>query len=119
MARTAIIRRRASPPLLRALAVRVHAGRSGPRHPLTVVVGASGTGKSSVVKAGLLAELRRTEPDTWRILPPFRPGKSPLASLAGLSLPGERKDDLGATWPNFGSTPTHWPSALVPGPGAN
>ena len=65
-------------------------------HAWTVVLGASGTGKSSVVKAGLLAELRRTEPDAWRILPPFRPGKSPLASLAGLSLPGEHADDLGA-----------------------
>ena len=74
-------------------------------HPLTVVLGASGTGKSSVVKAGLLAELRRTEPDTWRILPPIRPGKSPLASLAGLSLPGERKDDLGARLAEFRINP--------------
>src|SRR5262249_54146597 len=57
--------------------------------PLTVVLGASGTGKSSVVKAGLLPLLRSSEPDAWQILPPIRPGKSPLAALAGLSLPGE------------------------------
>ena len=38
--------------------------------------------------------MRATEPDAWQILPPIRPGKSPLASLAGLSLPGEQADDL-------------------------
>ena len=64
--------------------------------PLTVVLGASGTGKSSVVKACLLSYLRGKEPDAWRILPPVRPGKSPLASLASLSLPGRDTDDLGA-----------------------
>ena len=69
--------------------------------PLTVVLGASGTGKSSVVKAGLLPYLRATEPDAWQILPPIRPGKSPLASLAGLSLPGEQADDLGAHLAEF------------------
>jgi WD40 repeat protein len=74
-------------------------------HPLTVVVGASGTGKSSVVKAGLLAELRRTEPDAWQILRPIRPGKSPLASLAGLSFPGEMAEDLNAHLAEFRINP--------------
>ena len=69
--------------------------------PLTVVLGASGTGKSSVVKAGLVSFLRTTEPDAWQILPPIRPGKSPLASLAGLSLPGEPPDDLSAHLAEF------------------
>ena len=58
--------------------------------PLTIVLGASGTGKSSVVKAGLLPNLRSREPGAWQIPVPFRPGKSPLASLAALCLPGER-----------------------------
>ncbi|MFM7166450.1 MAG: caspase family protein, partial [Planctomycetaceae bacterium] len=57
--------------------------------PLTIVLGASGTGKSSVVKAGLLPHLRSKEPNAWVILPPFRPGKYPLASLASLTLPNE------------------------------
>jgi WD40 repeat protein len=54
--------------------------------PLTVVLGASGTGKSSVVKAGLVPGLRRT--GGWQVLAPLRPGKSPLAALAGVTLPG-------------------------------
>jgi WD40 repeat protein len=59
------------------------------RGALTVVLGASGTGKSSVVKAGLLPRLRGMGPGSWQILPPLRPGKSPLASLGGLAIPGE------------------------------
>ncbi|MHC5730270.1 MAG: ATP-binding protein, partial [Nostoc sp.] len=46
---------------------------------LTLVLGASGTGKSSLVKAGLIPKLRAD--NTWRILPPFRPGESPFKSL--------------------------------------
>ncbi|MEH1938960.1 MAG: caspase family protein [Nostoc sp.] len=50
------------------------------KQQLTLVLGASGTGKSSLVKAGLIPKLRKDD-KTWRILPPFRPGKSPLKSL--------------------------------------
>jgi len=49
------------------------------KQQLTLVLGASGTGKSSLVKAGLIPKLRDNK--TWRILPPFRPGESPLKSL--------------------------------------
>ena len=69
--------------------------------PLTIVLGASGTGKSSAVKAGLLAHLRATEPIGWHILPPIRPGKSPLSALSGLTLDGEDRDfgsRLGECW---------------------
>jgi hypothetical protein len=45
---------------------------------LLVVSGASGTGKSSVVKAGLLPLLREAG---HRILPVIRPGQHPLAAL--------------------------------------
>jgi len=72
---------------------------------LTVVLGASGTGKSSVVKAGLLSYLRGKEPDSWRILPPVRPGKSPLASLASLSLPGQDSDDLATRLAEYWTDP--------------
>ncbi len=58
--------------------------------PLTTVLGASGTGKSSVVKAGLISLLRATERGAWQILSPIRPGKSPLASLASVTIPGEQ-----------------------------
>lgn len=40
--------------------------------PLTVVSGVSGSGKSSVVRAGLMSRLGKA-PD-WYILPPVRPG---------------------------------------------
>jgi WD40 repeat protein len=45
---------------------------------LLVISGASGTGKSSVIKAGLLPVLREAG---FRILPVIRPGVSPMASL--------------------------------------
>ncbi|MEL7534556.1 MAG: caspase family protein, partial [Bacteroidota bacterium] len=45
---------------------------------LVVVSGASGTGKSSVIKAGLLPRLREED---YKILPIVRPGIEPLASL--------------------------------------
>lgn len=51
-------------------------------HSFTVVLGASGSGKSSLVKAGLLPQLRNYEDKNfWFILPPFRPGESPCRSL--------------------------------------
>lgn len=48
--------------------------------PLTVVSGVSGSGKSSVVRAGLLSRLRRAA--GWCILPLVRPGTQPLMALA-------------------------------------
>lgn len=51
-------------------------------HTLTVVLGASGTGKSSLVKAGLISYLKeQSNLDNWYILTPFRPGESPLKAL--------------------------------------
>jgi WD40 repeat protein/energy-coupling factor transporter ATP-binding protein EcfA2 len=48
-------------------------------HALTVVLGASGSGKSSLVKAGLVPVLRQTP--GWNLLPAFRPGESPFKAL--------------------------------------
>jgi uncharacterized caspase-like protein/energy-coupling factor transporter ATP-binding protein EcfA2 len=62
-----------------------------PNQALTVVLGVSGSGKSSLVKAGLIPHLRnqKTEQKTesWRILDPMRPGESPFTSLARILLP--------------------------------
>jgi WD40 repeat protein len=56
--------------------------------PLTVVLGASGTGKSSLVKAGLLPRLRSATDQHWQILGPLRPGSAPDRALASLTLAG-------------------------------
>jgi hypothetical protein len=52
------------------------------RDPLTVLIGASGSGKSSVVHAGLLPRLRRRRPPetTWDTVV-FRPGAQPFNRL--------------------------------------
>ncbi|MGK7952543.1 MAG: caspase family protein [Xenococcaceae cyanobacterium] len=50
------------------------------KQPLTVVLGASGSGKSSLVKAGLIPTLK-AESERWPILDPMRPGESPFKAL--------------------------------------
>ncbi|MDB9519833.1 hypothetical protein PN466_23090 [Roseofilum reptotaenium CS-1145] len=58
--------------------------------PFLAVLGPSGSGKSSVVRAGLLYELqqgkRRSGTEDWHILDIIKPGDSPLRSLAGIFL---------------------------------
>jgi WD40 repeat protein len=52
--------------------------------PFTAVVGASGSGKTSLVQAGLLAQLPTND---WTVQGPIRPGARPLDTLRGLPLP--------------------------------
>ena len=62
-------------------------------HAFVVVVGASGSGKSSLVFAGLLPALRKeSQTKTWDVVS-FRPGKSPLARSCGRvrNRSGERR----------------------------
>jgi len=47
---------------------------------LVAVVGASGSGKSSVVFAGLIGQLKRDKSHHWQIVS-FRPGNNPIESL--------------------------------------
>ena len=51
---------------------------------LTVVTGISGSGKSSLVKAGLIPYLKQNRQYQWQILEPIRPGKNPDKALARL-----------------------------------
>ena len=55
--------------------LRRHAGRC------VGIVGASGSGKSSLLHAGLLPRLRR-HTERWLILPPLVPGRRPITQLA-------------------------------------
>ena len=48
---------------------------------LMLVLGGSGSGKSSMVRAGMLPRLRRAE-EQWLIVDPFRPEEEPQAGLA-------------------------------------
>jgi WD40 repeat protein len=48
---------------------------------LIMVLGASGSGKSSLVRAGMLPRLRR-QADRWLVVEAFRPGQTSLAELA-------------------------------------
>ena len=48
---------------------------------LLLVIGSSGSGKSSLVRAGFLPRLRRY-PEKWLIVDPFRPQDDPVRELA-------------------------------------
>jgi transcriptional regulator with XRE-family HTH domain len=52
--------------------------------PLVAVIGSSGSGKSSVIFAGLVPRLRQT--NDWVIID-FRPGSDPFQALAAVLLP--------------------------------
>jgi WD40 repeat protein/energy-coupling factor transporter ATP-binding protein EcfA2 len=55
-------------------------------HPFVMVVGRSGSGKSSLVYAGLLPALRRERDRFWNVLS-LRPGSTPLRALAAAFNP--------------------------------
>ncbi|MBI3244489.1 MAG: hypothetical protein HYZ49_19590 [Chloroflexi bacterium] len=60
------------------------------KSPLLVVLGPSGSGKSSLVQAGLIPALKSGAlPDSagWHYFPPIVPGSNPLANLSELTRP--------------------------------
>jgi Caspase domain len=68
------------------------------KQSLTIILGASGVGKSSLVKAGLIPFLRRQSNEQWSFLRPIRPGDSPLQALSKdfTSSPNLTGSDLNA-----------------------
>ncbi|WP_340378703.1 AAA family ATPase [Streptomyces sp. SS7] len=59
---------------------RLHATATRPDERFLFLVGASGSGKSSLVRAGVMPRLRERR---WTVVPAFAPGPSPLGALAG------------------------------------
>ena len=77
-----------------------------------VILGASGSGKSSLLKAGLIPRLRREAP-AWLPLRAFRPGDDPLRNFADAlartladhgrtEAPGVLRDRLSDAWTRAG-----------------
>ncbi|WP_307070552.1 AAA family ATPase [Streptomyces sp. B3I8] len=65
---------------------RLHVSANSPADRCLLLTGASGSGKSSLVRAGVMPRLRRRR---WTIVPTFAPGPNPLGSLAAsLSVAG-------------------------------
>ena len=64
-----------------AILEKLEARRNQGGSRFVVVIGASGSGKSSVLKAGILPQLERRR-SHWLALPCFRPEKRPLEALA-------------------------------------
>lgn len=50
---------------------------------VVMILGASGTGKSSLVRAGLVPRLKR-DPERWIVIDPFRPRANPMRELANV-----------------------------------
>ena len=60
--------------------------RAVQQHSFVAVVGASGSGKSSVVRAGLVPELRTSRERVWEVVT-FVPTDRPLYALASVLMP--------------------------------
>jgi WD40 repeat protein len=66
---------------IRRVIERMNARRAQGGAKLIAVLGASGSGKSSLLRAGVLPRLKR-DPSHWIVLPPFRPQLHPVDELA-------------------------------------
>ena len=93
-------------------------GRLKRRQRLLVAIGSSGSGKSSLVLAGLVPALKAgalAGSRDWRYLPPMVPGSSPLESLAQAL---QASDESGPAWIQqhveaFHRDPSHLVSLLA------
>ena len=79
---------------IRAVIERLNARRVQGGNRLIALLGASGSGKSSLMRAGVLPRLKRDKAN-WIVLPPFRPQARPLDEFARALAVGLGK---GAIW---------------------
>jgi hypothetical protein len=66
---------------IRRLIERLNARRAQGGAQILALLGASGSGKSSLLRAGVVPRLKR-DPRNWIVLPPMRPQPEPLDALA-------------------------------------
>lgn len=57
---------------------------------LVMTLGASGSGKSSLIRAGIVPRLKR-DPERWVVIDPFQPGDDPFMELAKVLSAAYRK----------------------------
>ncbi|MEV4092294.1 nSTAND1 domain-containing NTPase [Streptosporangium saharense] len=69
---------------------RLHESTTGPNSRFIALVGASGSGKSSLAQAGVIPRLRERR---WLVLPVTTPGSNPMAALAGALAQVEEASD--------------------------
>lgn len=76
------------------------------------VAGPSGSGKSSLLRAGLLPRLERLA-DRWVVVPPMQPGRQPLQSLARSLQAAFRAADREYTWTGLLDRLEQGPASLI------
>ena len=82
---------------IRRLIERLEARRAQGGAKLIALLGSSGSGKSSLLRAGVIPRLKRAGRN-WIVAPPMRPGERPVDALAVANAPGgdwrKLRDDL-------------------------
>lgn len=84
---------------------------------VVMVLGASGCGKSSLLRAGLLPRLRRNR-ERWLIVGPFKPGDEPLRELSGALAQafGELEGEAERDWRSLYERLAAWDPAAAANP---
>jgi tetratricopeptide (TPR) repeat protein len=82
---------------IRKLIERLNARRAQGGARILALLGASGSGKSSLLRAGLLPRLKRDKRN-WIVLPPFRPQIHPIDELAQAIALGLGQANEWRTW---------------------
>ena len=68
------------------------------RSGFVTVIGSSGSGKSSLIRAGLLPRLETRADELWRLARPMAPGDAPLSNVARAISSLRPKDELSEAW---------------------
>lgn len=76
------------------------------------IAGPSGSGKSSLLRAGLLPRLERLA-DRWVVVPPMQPGRQPLQSLARSLQAAFRAVGHECTWAELLGRLNQGPASLI------